>query len=217
MTCDDTPLLRLIQNRLPRSEATRVSLHVTGCPLCRQRLTVILALEEHFRRRRPRPDRPVWLAMAAAALLLLLLPLLRNVSPDVSPSGTLTVTTPYPIVSLITRADDGDDTTTRAYQAYAAGDYRRAEELLRGSDSETDRFLLGLCLYMLQRNQEAAEVLGGIRDSGQFWPVPAGWYQANALIRLSLIPEARPILQELSTQQDQEIAAKAVRLLERLH
>ncbi len=217
MNCEGYPLFRFSRGELNPAGARRTAEHVAECDTCSQRLQVMVALQEYhlengLRRRRRRR----WWLVAAAVLALAVVTVFvqQSLRQDGPPKpSVIAVKIPYPLVLLNNRSDAETDRRS-AYQAYLAGDYSRAEILLRRSTHEMDLLLRGVSLYMLERWEEAVSVLRGVSHESA-WRQPALWYEANALIRLGQWEEARRILQALAGE-DGEYTDRATALVEQL-
>ncbi len=61
MNCDQVPLFGFSRGELKPASAGRMAAHVAGCNTCAQRLQVIVALQEYYRKRELGWRRPRWL------------------------------------------------------------------------------------------------------------------------------------------------------------
>ena len=69
MNCDQVPLFGFSRGELKPASAGRMAVHVAGCNTCAQRLQVIVALQEYYRKRELGWRRPRWLLVAAVLAL----------------------------------------------------------------------------------------------------------------------------------------------------
>ncbi len=216
MKCARYPLLRFLRGELNTAEAGRVATHVSGCRVCRQRVRIVVMLDEVHHLRRPRRHRIRWLAVAAALAFFLGPLTLETILFQLQAphSGHLAVREPHPLVLLSNRSAAGSGPPRDAYQAYLRADYSGAESLLSDSADEMDLLVRGVSLYMLGRETEALEVLEQVPEDGA-WSEAARWYEANALLRMGEAAAALSILSRLAVENGGH-SERAARLVRRL-
>lgn len=105
-----------------------------------------------------------------------------------------------------------------AGEAYAAGDYREAEEWLARIDDTDAALYRGACLHLLGEYAAAVDVLARARRSAETEDLPVGaitWYQGLALLGLGEVESAREAL-ETCRDAGGAYAVEAGELLEAL-
>ena len=200
MSCDEVHLEAMLPVRGAAGGAEAAARHLTGCPMCRERLRVMVcvAAVKRSRERAPGISTARWLAAAAALLGLILVGAPPSDRRTPSPSA-LSTETPYPRFPLATRSRSVDPTARElGLQAYQAGDFEEAVKRLSGRllDPEAS-FFLGVSLYLSGRPGQALAWLEDAQKRAR-WRRPALWYRANALLAMERTEEARKILESLA-------------------
>lgn len=205
MKCEQRPIVEFVRAELgPRTSAT-VAAHVRNCAVCRGRVQVLAALTALSRdradgiERNQNRRRPYRLWPLAAAVLLCVFSLgvffrLNHSGPDLRREGEL-VGESHPYFPLETRANLAEGRRSRAFQAYAEGDYERAARLLSELAPEPEvLFYRGVCLYLSGSAAKALELLRHPSVMQSPWRVPALWYQVNTLLQLDRRDDALELL-----------------------
>jgi hypothetical protein len=229
----DDRLVDLVLGLLPREAANVTREHARRCPACADRLRLIAASHARATSRAasfladpeasvapealpPRSIRPVprrraafagpwrWLPIAAALAIALGAALLNRPAQWTREPGPL----PTPETAGITRAADAppaDSIVSEGLAAFAGGDYRRAEGLLRstsvsGPVEQARRIYLGRVLLDRGEAKEAAEILSGVDRTivAEPWRSEAQWMLAQSLARSGRRAGADSVLRELA-------------------
>lgn len=200
--------------------AEEAARHLAHCADCRERLRVMVCLagllpaaghstvsadgigdDAHpaapGRFRVARRLRAGWWLAAAAVLAGLILSVPH---PDLPAPrrDSLSTRSAYPRFPLRTRSRAvRPNRRELGLQAYMEGDFEEAARRLLGIDDAESWFFLGVSLHLSGRPREALTWLNRAQRDPR-WRRPALWYQANALLDMGRIGEAKMILLDLA-------------------
>jgi tetratricopeptide (TPR) repeat protein len=109
----------------------------------------------------------------------------------------------HPEFPLVTRSSGSQtDVRSRAFKAYRRNSYREAERWFSElPETHETLFYRGVCLYFLERNQEALSLLERASLKESRWQLPAFWFRANTLLRLNRLDEAYQLLQVVAANK----------------
>lgn len=227
----ETPAL-YVAGRLDEDEEERFEEHLVECAACQAEVRAGLLTREAFTASAmeapssaavgpsaaaaaspPFPRRWVWVPLAAAALAALLL--ISRPGRDATDLGV--VESPPLYYGVAVRNRPGDSLVAEGMQAYSAGRYDDAADLLaRGfavsGDSIPAVFFLGIIDLLQDRPESALSRLGGVRDLGETpYRTEARFYLARALLALDRPREARSELDAVaSSEHDLAVEARAI-------
>lgn len=234
----EAPVL-YVAGRLDATEEERFEDHLVECESCQAEVRAGLQAREAFTASPAEaassaaadptagPDstaraaahrRWVWVPLAAAAVLAALF-LVSRTGPEVTDLGE--IESPPLYYGVAVRNAPGDSLIAEGMQAYSAGRYDRAADLLaRGfsvsGDSIPAVFFLGIVDLLQDRPESAMTRLQGVRDLGASpYRSEARFYLARALLALDRPREARGELEAVAASEH-ELAPEAAAILEEL-
>lgn len=227
MKCDELKLGEFLRDELDPSENHEILTHLDECKTCRERIRVMAILETNLQEE-TRPKRPRrWIYLAAAAVLTsMLIPIALEFSgtPPVKVEDEFSDPGPYPYFPLELRSqgppsnDSSKERVEEAFAAYLAGDFRKANSILKAivekQNSPELIFYLGVTHYLLG-NTELAQ--GCFRENFRHprWKDASKWYVANLLLKRGENSAAIQLLQELQSEEG-EFSDESSEILRRL-
>jgi len=219
MDCDKQKVYELMIGELPFEENQSLLEHLKVCNKCSERAQIMGILENYPLVPRISGNNR-WLLVAAAALIILLIPLSRPIwkqEPNSLQSlEQLATRELFPYFPLEVRAVDGQ-AKQAAFLAYREKRLEKAETLFNQIPQLDPEiyFFRGVTRYLLEKNELA---LADLEKSSNYpqWQQASSWYLANLYLRTGRRSKALKELERIKTQSG-HFSSDARRLIETIN